>query len=705
MIKNKKGITLIALVVTIVVLLILAGIAIMALTGENGILNRAADAKLINEKGKVEEIMKMAYMGKKIDARGGTTSKETLMSEIILELRRNGYDGEDDIKTVTNAGSTYSGLNITDEDLQVIDSSGNNIDVITLEKGNTHSKTIKVNITKTAGESKVYIKIQGQYYEILCTETSVGLSEEGQTSLVGEEYNLTITPTTTNATMSIAGVTITEPVPDLVSGTEIIITATDNTGTENYTITVLNANGTTKAVNQGSVKVEFVPHHPTSIDVTSKDNVTSIEVDDELQFYATPHTSTGEPTTDTIVWDSSDTSVATIDSTGKVTAVGAGTTNITAIARDNEGDHCTSQPFTLTVTSSEVAVTFNLDGGSVNSSTANIVENELPGNPITLPKPTKTNYEFNGWDTTQNAATPSIAKTATTIEAPNSNTTYYAQWKQPSQASRTYGTAVATNTTSGTYGTLGTSVALNGGNAISVGSGTIQDNWKVFYEDSDFVYLIYGDYYPAENVQTAQDTIQLKPGSRYAYGVNDSTSRVNLLKYLRNYSGYTWSSRNDNFASGGTQYTSWSNLQTALSGLTALSGKTISIQGSPDIDLWVRSWEAKGNTDLDLTKNSYGYNIMTAGAGSNVSYYIDLSGSGNSSNGTGYYDTLYFPYRGYTTSDGEHAADACGYWLASPGGYNSKKVCSVYFSGLVGSDDYYDSRYCARPVVSIEKVV
>ena len=38
-IKNK-GITLIALVVTIIVLLILAGVSISMLTGENGILKR-----------------------------------------------------------------------------------------------------------------------------------------------------------------------------------------------------------------------------------------------------------------------------------------------------------------------------------------------------------------------------------------------------------------------------------------------------------------------------------------------------------------------------------------------------------------------------------------------------------------------------------------------------------------------------------------
>ena len=43
--KRNKGITLIALVVTIIVLLVLAGISIVMLTGQNGILNRANEAK------------------------------------------------------------------------------------------------------------------------------------------------------------------------------------------------------------------------------------------------------------------------------------------------------------------------------------------------------------------------------------------------------------------------------------------------------------------------------------------------------------------------------------------------------------------------------------------------------------------------------------------------------------------------------------
>ena len=44
-IEINKGITLIALIITIIVLLILAGISIATLTGDNGILSKAQEAK------------------------------------------------------------------------------------------------------------------------------------------------------------------------------------------------------------------------------------------------------------------------------------------------------------------------------------------------------------------------------------------------------------------------------------------------------------------------------------------------------------------------------------------------------------------------------------------------------------------------------------------------------------------------------------
>ena len=44
-IKSENGITLVALVITIIVLLILSGVTISTLTGENGLLNKAGEAK------------------------------------------------------------------------------------------------------------------------------------------------------------------------------------------------------------------------------------------------------------------------------------------------------------------------------------------------------------------------------------------------------------------------------------------------------------------------------------------------------------------------------------------------------------------------------------------------------------------------------------------------------------------------------------
>ena len=55
MLKNNKGITLIALVITIIVLLILAGVSIAMLTGDNGVLSRASSAKVANKLGEVKD--------------------------------------------------------------------------------------------------------------------------------------------------------------------------------------------------------------------------------------------------------------------------------------------------------------------------------------------------------------------------------------------------------------------------------------------------------------------------------------------------------------------------------------------------------------------------------------------------------------------------------------------------------------------------
>ena len=59
-VKGKNGITLIALVITIIVLLILAGVTIATLTGDNGILTKAQNAKTQNDKVTVKEKVDLA---------------------------------------------------------------------------------------------------------------------------------------------------------------------------------------------------------------------------------------------------------------------------------------------------------------------------------------------------------------------------------------------------------------------------------------------------------------------------------------------------------------------------------------------------------------------------------------------------------------------------------------------------------------------
>ena len=61
--RESKGITLIALVITIIVLLILAGVSIAMLTGENGLLTKANEAKDKTKEATVKEIVEAEVIG------------------------------------------------------------------------------------------------------------------------------------------------------------------------------------------------------------------------------------------------------------------------------------------------------------------------------------------------------------------------------------------------------------------------------------------------------------------------------------------------------------------------------------------------------------------------------------------------------------------------------------------------------------------
>ena len=96
--KNKrleKGITLIALVITIIVLLILAGVTISMLTGENGILKQATSAKDTTDKSEFEEKVKLAVMASKVNDKGAidlTTLEAEIGKMKGTEITKNGTE-------------------------------------------------------------------------------------------------------------------------------------------------------------------------------------------------------------------------------------------------------------------------------------------------------------------------------------------------------------------------------------------------------------------------------------------------------------------------------------------------------------------------------------------------------------------------------------------------------------------------------------
>ena len=81
--KNVKGITLIALVITIIVLLILAGISIATLTGDNGILTKAQNAGEETKKATAQEQVQVAIVASYDN--NGDFKAEDFISEIEVQ--------------------------------------------------------------------------------------------------------------------------------------------------------------------------------------------------------------------------------------------------------------------------------------------------------------------------------------------------------------------------------------------------------------------------------------------------------------------------------------------------------------------------------------------------------------------------------------------------------------------------------------------
>ena len=101
--EKNKGVTLIALVITIIVLLILAGVSISTLTGQNGILKRAIEAKNTTEVASEKEGIQMAVTTSQMASANYTSiKKDGLQSEL------NSYFGKEKTTLEDNKDGSYT---------------------------------------------------------------------------------------------------------------------------------------------------------------------------------------------------------------------------------------------------------------------------------------------------------------------------------------------------------------------------------------------------------------------------------------------------------------------------------------------------------------------------------------------------------------------------------------------------------------------
>ena len=131
--KQEEGITLIALVVTIVVLLILAGVSISLVLNNNGVISKAKDAKYSTEKGQAQDEVNLAINYLQIEDATSTLTREDKRKILEDELRKISADS-----SVSISGLGYKITHkkydfFVDKDLK-ISSSGKTFDAVEWNK-------------------------------------------------------------------------------------------------------------------------------------------------------------------------------------------------------------------------------------------------------------------------------------------------------------------------------------------------------------------------------------------------------------------------------------------------------------------------------------------------------------------------------------------------------------------------------------------
>lgn len=129
--KKQEGITLIALVITIIVLLILAGVTIAMLTGDNGLLTRTQDSVAKNAIAGAKDEVMLVY------------------NDVLAQYLEAKYTGGTAVDLATTFASEVNGLSAPKKHDCTVSASGTTVTISYTNNGKTTTAT--GTLTTTAG--------------------------------------------------------------------------------------------------------------------------------------------------------------------------------------------------------------------------------------------------------------------------------------------------------------------------------------------------------------------------------------------------------------------------------------------------------------------------------------------------------------------------------------------------------------------------
>lgn len=325
--KNEVGLTLIALIVTIVILLILAGVTVSAMIKEGGIIDRIKTAQVELKISSTEEKINSELAGMVIENLGSATNQ----SEVIAELDKKGYE----IKSLSSSPEIL-------KDVLVKDSTGKSNDEINVVQG--ESKTIQIVLDLESTEEKNYIEIDQKYYEITIENNKATISKTPRVETNTTEYCLKLIPNTNGPKLKSGNAEITDEI-SIVNGTEITIEAGQEIGS-GYEFFVKEEN--TNTTQNIKINVLQNPKYATNLELKADKN--EVEPGEKVKITAT----ITEGATDTIDWKISPASAGAISNQGELTVNAStqpGTTiTVTAKCMREDGTISSVPEKTITIT-------------------------------------------------------------------------------------------------------------------------------------------------------------------------------------------------------------------------------------------------------------------------------------------------------------------------------------------------------------------